>query len=161
MSLIQVCAPLTLQLNPATLTCAFGTTSAKPLTSLMTLYCRVCAPDHAPPHFEEAFDDWFLKFPSHSRLAPLPHWIFIGPAGTRTPLHLDPYGTHAWFVQVLGRKRFKLYPPCALPLICNGSRFAACDDQDFPSFSSTPHYEATVCPGDLLFVRKCTPSPWH
>lgn len=42
--------------------------------------------------------DFFDKLPAGSR--PPFHWIFLGPASTHTPLHVDPLLTHAWLAQV-------------------------------------------------------------
>ena len=42
--------------------------------------------------------DFFDKLPVASR--PPFHWIFMGPASTSTPLHVDPLLTHAWLSQV-------------------------------------------------------------
>ena len=42
--------------------------------------------------------DFFDKLPVASR--PPFHWIFMGPANTSTPLHVDPLLTHAWLAQV-------------------------------------------------------------
>jgi hypothetical protein len=42
--------------------------------------------------------DCFDKLPPASR--PPFHWIFMGPGGTNTPLHVDPLLTHAWLAQV-------------------------------------------------------------
>ena len=42
--------------------------------------------------------DFFDKLPAASR--PPFHWIFMGPGGTNTPLHVDPLLTHAWLAQV-------------------------------------------------------------
>ena len=38
-------------------------------------------------------------------------WLFIGPAGSRTRLHVDVWGTDAWLAQIRGRKRFTLFHP--------------------------------------------------
>lgn len=38
--------------------------------------------------------------------------LFLSGAGSRFPfVHMDPYYTHAWSVQLSGRKRFYLWPP--------------------------------------------------
>jgi len=57
--------------------------------------------DFALPHFAH---DWFGKLPK--RDDPCFRWIFLGPGGSKTPLHVDPCLTHAWLAQIRGRKRF-------------------------------------------------------
>ena len=63
------------------------------------------------------FDDKFETLDPRIRPSPLPRWIFVGPVGTYTPLHVDPWETHAWFAQVRGRKRFAVFPPACLPAL--------------------------------------------
>jgi len=54
-----------------------------------------------------------LAFPRYQRWSPLLRIeLWIGPGGTRTPVHCD-YSENL-FCQVLGRKRFQLYPPDAI-----------------------------------------------
>ena len=48
--------------------------------------------------------DWFDKLPKKED--PMFRWIFLGPGGSKTPLHIDPCLTHAWLAQIRGRKRF-------------------------------------------------------
>jgi hypothetical protein len=48
--------------------------------------------------------DWFDKLPKKED--PMFRWIFLGPSGSKTPLHIDPCLTHAWLAQIRGRKRF-------------------------------------------------------
>lgn len=62
---------------------------------------------------EVAFQDFFKKLPK--RHHPDFHWLFIGCAGAKTPLHVDPSLTDAWLTQLYGRKRFVLCAPCELP----------------------------------------------
>lgn len=57
--------------------------------------------------------DWFQKLPKKED--PLFRWIFLGPGGSKTPLHIDPCLTHAWLAQIRGRKRFV----SALPAHCS------------------------------------------
>jgi cupin-like protein len=64
------------------------------------------AADYRSPKY---FFDWFSILPSFLRL-PYPR-IFIGPKGAVTPLHKDIWGTHAWLSQLVGRKRWILFPP--------------------------------------------------
>lgn len=41
-------------------------------------------------------------------------WLFIGPAGSYSRLHVDPVGSAAWNACLHGRKRFVFYPPEAM-----------------------------------------------
>ena len=82
--------------------------------------------------------------------------IWIGPAGTLTPLHHD--WVNAAIAQVRGRKRFYLIPPWHAPRVGNrDSRFADvdCEAPDlarFPRFADARVYTVTLEPGELLFL---------
>jgi hypothetical protein len=82
--------------------------------------------------------------------------IWIGPAGTLTPLHHD--WRNAAIAQVRGRKRFHLIPPWHASRVGNReSRFADadCEAPDLarhPRFAGARLYEVTLEPGELLFV---------
>lgn len=105
--------------------------------------------------------------------------IWLGPRGTRTPLHTDPY--HNIFCQVVGHKYVRLYPPTATESIFprgedeNGinesntseveirldrtqpSNVAVADADRFPLFiAEENYYEAVVGPGECLYI----PAGW-
>jgi hypothetical protein len=105
--------------------------------------------------------------------------VWLGPKGTRTPLHTDPY--HNIFCQVLGYKYVRLYPPEATENVyprgvdengineSNTSRVeikfdqgvkgnVAVEDGDlFPQFEKWSDYkEAIVGPGECLYI----PAGW-
>eukprot|EP00418_Pyrodinium_bahamense_P071116 CAMPEP_0179097858 /NCGR_PEP_ID=MMETSP0796-20121207/45062_1 /TAXON_ID=73915 /ORGANISM="Pyrodinium bahamense, Strain pbaha01" /LENGTH=325 /DNA_ID=CAMNT_0020795613 /DNA_START=64 /DNA_END=1038 /DNA_ORIENTATION=+ len=135
---------------------------------------RLSAPDHAYLrlwHYEEGcpelcedfqvpecFRDGFDRLPAKSRPSKLPRWVFIGPEGAYTPLHTDPYATHAWFLQVRGSKRFELFHPSEVSRLSDGSCFADLREQSagFPEAESVPRLLADVDEGDLLFL----PADW-
>jgi hypothetical protein len=83
--------------------------------------------------------------------------LWIGPAGTHTPLHHD--GDNAMFFQVVGRKRFRLAPPESLGLLDRSrgvySRWelAAGPGADDPVETFV---EIELRPGDALFL----PAGW-
>lgn len=104
---------------------------------------------------------------------------WLGPKGTRTPLHTDPY--HNIFCQVVGYKYVRLYPPEASEAVyprgidengVNESNTSQIDfklDRDhegnirvedvehFPSFAKEASYvEAIVKPGECLYI----PAGW-
>jgi ribosomal protein L16 Arg81 hydroxylase len=97
------------------------------------------------------FFDWFVFLPSFMRLI-YPR-IFIGPRGALTPLHLDIWGTHAWLAQLVGRKRWILFPPDQRELLydCNVQPQHP-DYERFPLFRDSRPLECTIGPGDLIFV---------
>ena len=105
--------------------------------------------------------------------------IWLGPKGTRTPLHTDPY--HNIFCQVVGHKYVRLYPPEATESAYprgedeNGinesntseveirldrrweSNVAVEEADRFPLFlAQTNYYEVIVGPGECLYI----PAGW-
>lgn len=105
--------------------------------------------------------------------------IWLGPKGTRTPLHTDPY--HNIFCQVVGYKYVRLYPPDATESVYprgedeNGinesntsgvemrldrrqsSNVVVEDAGSFPLFMAQANYcEAIVGPGECLYI----PAGW-
>ncbi len=104
--------------------------------------------DYKTPQY---FFDWFTFFPRFMRLI-YPR-IFIGPQGAVTPLHVDIWGTHAWLAQLVGRKRWLLFPPDQEKFLYNYDV-----DPDRPDFNRFPLFrqarplECIIGPGDLIFV---------
>ena len=83
--------------------------------------------------------------------------IFIGPRGAITPLHMDIWETHAWLAQLVGRKRWLLFPPDQRPLLYDYQvQPCQADLEKFPLFRKASPLECTIGPGDVIFV----PSGW-
>jgi hypothetical protein len=105
--------------------------------------------------------------------------VWLGPKGTRTPLHTDPY--HNIFCQVLGYKYVRLYPPEATESVCprgvdengiNESNTSMVeikfdpgvegnvimeDGEAFPRFGEWREFrEVIVGPGECLYI----PAGW-
>ncbi len=99
----------------------------------------------------EYFFDWFKFLPSFMRLI-YPR-IFIGPKGAVTPLHDDIWGTHAWLAQLVGKKRWFLYPPDQRELLYD---YKVCPEEPdlsrFPLYRKARPLEAVIGPGDIIFV---------
>eukprot|EP00041_Stephanoeca_diplocostata_P024494 m.622099 g.622099 ORF g.622099 m.622099 type:complete len:206 (+) comp22542_c0_seq2:1370-1987(+) len=92
---------------------------------------------------------------------------WLGPTGTVSPLHHDPYRN--LLCQVVGRKRVRLYAPhhsAALypyqdTLLCNTSQvdLENPDYASFPSFADAPPpLDCILGPGDMLYIP---PKWWH
>lgn len=83
--------------------------------------------------------------------------LWIGPAGTHTPLHHDT--DNSMFCQVMGRKRFWLAPPESIALLdrSRGVYSHWKPDHDAPDPSDpAPMIELTLEPGEALFI----PAGW-
>jgi hypothetical protein len=90
--------------------------------------------------------------------------IWLGPAGTITPLHCD-YDDNL-FAQVFGEKRFLLYPPHHDEFLytrkANPALYASRFDPEAPDYKNLPlaqqawQVECIVKPGEMLFL----PAGW-
>ncbi|CAK9020713.1 6-bisphosphatase [Durusdinium trenchii] len=78
------------------------------------------------------------------------HWLFLGAAGAKTPLHVDPSTTHAWLTQLSGRKRFTLFPPQELQRLRSDQKFR-CLEEILRDKEVKP-LEVILEPGDTIFV---------
>jgi hypothetical protein len=82
--------------------------------------------------------------------------LWIGPAGTCTPLHHD--ACNILFTQVLGRKRVYLVPPLYIPRLYNDRTCFSSVDLErldyarFPLVQSVPVQTVELGPGDALFI---------
>ena len=108
--------------------------------------------DYSEPQY---FFDWFRLLPAALRM-PYPR-LFLGPRGATTPLHVDVWRTHAWLSQLVGRKRWILFPPDQEALhYASKVRVDAPDLVKYPNYRQVKPVEATIGPGDTIFV----PSGW-
>ena len=83
-------------------------------------------------------------------------FLWVGPKGTVTPLHHDK--SNNIFIQVYGRKRFRLIPSIEVPYMYNHlgvftkiDLFAP-DDAQFPLYRNVGMIDITVEAGDFLFI---------
>lgn len=106
------------------------------------------------PAFDALWDD--LRFPE-GILNPARRQktasLWIGPAGTVTPLHHDT--CNVFFVQIHGRKRFHFAPPTETDLLTGAQAMYADADPEHPERTpdlAVPYATAEVGPGDVLFI---------
>lgn len=106
------------------------------------------------PAFDALWDD--LRYPE-GILSPTRRQktasLWIGPAGTVTPLHHDT--CNVFFVQIHGRKRFHFAPPTETDLLADAQAMYAGADPEHPERTpglSIPYASAEVGPGDVLFI---------
>ena len=87
-------------------------------------------------------------------------FLWIGPQGSLTQLHFDPY--NVLLTQVVGHKRVYLMPPTVYPYVMVKNDFFAQfnpDDPDFTTFPQAQNCPILTCeigPGDALFI----PAGW-
>ncbi|PZO36985.1 MAG: hypothetical protein DCF19_20085 [Pseudanabaena frigida] len=83
-------------------------------------------------------------------------FFWFGPEGTITPLHHDP--VNLIFVQVYGRKVWKIIPPYYTHMLYNYRGVFSqvdCENPDYqkyPLFQKVPIIEVILNPGDAIFV---------
>lgn len=91
-------------------------------------------------------------------------WLFVGPAGSGTRMHVDPVGSLAWNAVLHGEKLFRILPPAAAPLLRDASTDAARRSGFYPEFHEPPleldelpgARRISVRAGDVVFV----PAGW-
>lgn len=95
------------------------------------------------------------------KLTPAATSLWIGPAGTVTPLHHDT--TNILFCQIYGRKRFELISPQETALVAepvrgfySGVDIERIDESSHPAVRAMLVKRVVVGPGDALFI----PAGW-
>lgn len=78
--------------------------------------------------------------------------LWFGPAGTVTSLHHDT--SNIFFFQVVGRKRFRLYPPDEPALLsrARGVYSAVDPERDAAELAGAFAYDEVLAPGEALFL---------
>lgn len=95
--------------------------------------------------------------------------LFVGPAGSRSSLHIDSFGSNFWMLLLTGRKKWIFYPPDEAPLLYPNYDFSldpffqfdplsdSPNYKDYPVAARTHPYEVVLRPGELLFVPSGSP----
>ena len=102
--------------------------------------------DNAYRELQGALRDWYFDQFT---------WVFMGPAGTLSPLHVDLFATHAWLAQISGRKHFLLFSPADADCLYDGAV-----DLDHPDLERHPllararPIEAVLGPGEVIFIPR-------
>ncbi|CAG9098460.1 unnamed protein product [Plutella xylostella] len=113
-------------------------------------------PDHNFYEVPQMFaSDWLNEY-SLDRNEDDFMFVYIGPKDSWTPLHVDVYSSYSWSVNVVGRKKWILFPPGEenklkdslgnLPLLFDSN-----------TYKDVCYYEVIQEKGDAIFV----PTGWH
>eukprot|EP00743_Colponemidia_sp_Colp-15_P007979 GILK01008642.1.p1 GENE.GILK01008642.1~~GILK01008642.1.p1 ORF type:complete len:399 (+),score=33.91 GILK01008642.1:36-1232(+) len=111
-----------------------------------------------------------IVIPDYCRMAPQGELqvvnIWLGPGGTVSPIHHDPY--HNLLAQVVGSKYIRLYDPSQSEylyafqdgLLTNTSPVDVLhpDLKQFPQFGSAKYIDCELTAGDILYIP---PKWWH
>eukprot|EP00656_Telonema_subtile_P035014 TRINITY_DN39037_c0_g1_i2.p1 TRINITY_DN39037_c0_g1~~TRINITY_DN39037_c0_g1_i2.p1 ORF type:complete len:392 (+),score=94.92 TRINITY_DN39037_c0_g1_i2:207-1382(+) len=115
--------------------------------------------------------DWLQRVVNDSMYRDSWPSLFVGPAGSRSELHVDGFGSNFWMKMFQGRKRWVLFDQRDVhwlePSYHEGSLdpvFGVCAEH-LEAREPTPHttlryaqrYECELHPGELLFVPAGTP----
>jgi hypothetical protein len=79
--------------------------------------------------------------------------LYVGPAGSRSTLHADPFATCTWLAVISGVKAWRLAPPGALTEETSNRTNPFADEPQPCEF-----YEAIAEAGDVLYIP---PNWWH
>lgn len=130
------------------------------------------------PHFfrDDWLNEWFDHLAEASGVLSTEHvlarnkvsdyrFVYMGPAGSFTPLHTDVLMSHSWSVNVCGRKRWRLLHPKYADLLKNKTKtrmaydFYADDEDEYPWLCMARNHviEVIQYPCEAIFV----PSMWY
>ncbi|KAF4319501.1 hypothetical protein BBO99_00000760 [Phytophthora kernoviae] len=116
-----------------------------------------------PPFFK---DDWLNWWWDHKESSEDDYrFVYMGPAGSWTPLHQDVFRSYSWSVNVCGRKEWVFYHPDEEPKLKDRfGRFVVpdvtvkyVDKEKFPRFHEATPIHVIQETGDAIFV----PSGWY
>lgn len=108
-----------------------------------------------PPHFR-ASDDFLTKWRGLRFMAPSLlqfifyfRWLFVGPAGSYSRLHVDPAGNAAWNACLEGSKRFVFFEPSVMHDLHEDLSNPAARKHLFPEYVVDP---TLICHNGLEIV---------
>lgn len=81
----------------------------------------------------------------------------MGPVGSFTSFHADVYGSYSWSTNIIGTKKWLLYPPGKELRFYNSRTKGLSFNWDIPGVEGEDYIEVIQNPGECLFV----PSGWH
>ncbi|XP_028175656.1 2-oxoglutarate and iron-dependent oxygenase JMJD4 homolog isoform X1 [Ostrinia furnacalis] len=99
------------------------------------------APDWLNEHAQDCEEDDYM-------------FVYIGPTGTWTPLHADVYRSFSWSINIIGRKKWILFPPGEETKLKD--KFGRLPMQfNEKTHPGVKYFEVTQDEGDAIFVPSC------
>ena len=121
--------------------------------------------DLARPRHFQASDDFLMRWRCLRHVSPSLlefvfyfRWLFIGPAGSYSRLHVDPAGSAAWNACLEGSKRFVFFEPSVLHDLHEDLSNPAARKHIFPAYLDDasllrhPYKELFVGAGDVVYA---------
>ncbi|XP_076236370.1 jumonji domain containing 4 isoform X2 [Calliopsis andreniformis] len=94
-------------------------------------------------------------------------FVYMGPRGTWTPLHMDVFGSYSWSANIVGRKRWLLFPPGQEDFLRDtyGQLIYDATSEELNDYKKYKTYDKRIIkyidviqkPGEIIFV----PSGWY
>ncbi|XP_063973253.1 2-oxoglutarate and iron-dependent oxygenase JMJD4 [Diachasmimorpha longicaudata] len=134
-----------------------------PLLYLKDWHCLRAHPNakiyKVPKYFGS---DWLNEYYlAHPHLEDDYMFVYMGPKGSWTPLHVDVFASYSWSANIVGKKRWLLFPPGEEDNLCDARGHLPYDidspDNNLPLKQSNKSLEIVQGPGEIVFV----PSGWH
>ena len=112
------------------------------------------------PHDSPYFRDFFQTLKPTWR--PPFTWLFLGPRGCATRLHVDVWHTDAWLTMLRGSKKFIMYHPAHLEYIHDETTgtyvdLHAPDLDKFPRFHKATPIEFVLGEGETVYIPRKWP----
>ncbi len=101
------------------------------------------------PHY---LSNWLDIYPLDRR--PSWKWIFLGPAGSGSPLHNDVWHTAAWLALISGAKEWMIFPPGKVEHL--GLECIDAFDTNPERIEKANPYYCKQLPGEIIYI----PSLW-
>lgn len=140
-----------------------------PLLYLKDWHCQKLFPNapmyNVPQYFAS---DWLNEYYiANPELNDDYRFVYMGPKGTWTPLHADVFGSYSWSANIVGKKRWLLFPPGQEDFLrdIHGELIYDATSEELNDYAKYKAYdkrtlkyiEVIQTEGEIMFV----PSGWH
>ena len=140
-----------------------------PLLYLKDWHCRKLFPNDPIYDVPEYFaSDWLNEYYlANPQLNDDYRFVYMGPKGTWTPLHADVFSSYSWSANIVGKKRWLLFPPHQEDflrdihgqLIYDATSEELNDYKKYKAYDkrSLKYIDIIQKQGEIIFI----PSGWH